>query len=319
MIDLGTLLTASGSSGQSWAYGINDQGVVVGASDNSLGGLDAFYFQTSVAGARMVAIPFGSAPGAGDSATALAINNTNQIVGTYYSSTYLETFPQFQYTTPGYVAFTYPIGGTVTYPGFLANLGFLDGLQTYLYPTAATAINSAGMSVGGGTDYPGGGDGAFLYNPGFNEYFGLPGLGYQAFGINSSNIIVGSAGGAGAVQWALVATKNNPKSTGYYVTVLGPLPSTGDHNGAAYGINTAGQIVGSSDVANATPHAFIYQSGKMTDLNDLIVPGQNGGFVTLSVATAINDAGAIVGYGQRAAGGAYFAFLAIPTVPTPVP
>jgi probable HAF family extracellular repeat protein len=139
----------------------------------------------------------------------------------------------------------------------------------------------------------------------------------QASAINSSGVIAGFLGGE-AVQWTLASTKG--KSTGYQgPTLLGALRSTGDTNSAALGINYSGQIVGYCDVGNATPHAFIYQNGKMTDLNDSIVPGQNGGFVTLSVATAINDSGTIVGYGQRTVGGPYFAFLAVPTVPSPLP
>jgi probable HAF family extracellular repeat protein len=134
--------------------------------------------------------------------------------------------------------------------------------------------------------------------------------------INSSNIIVGSSDGAsGTVAVQFTSGKKGPG-----VTLLGTLGSKANPagNSAALGINSAGQIVGYCDLASGS-RAFIYQNGVMTDLNNSIVPGQNGGFLTLSQATAINDNGAIVGYGLRTASGPYFAFLAIPTVPTPHP
>jgi probable HAF family extracellular repeat protein len=317
MIDLGTLTTAAGSGAESWAYGINDQGVVVGGSDNSLGGQDAFYVQTSVAGAQMVYISFGSDPSAQDWGWAEAINNSNEIVGTVLSSAL-----SIRGNPMGWSAFTYSVGGNTSYvPWYNYPITNIDTIPGYYATTAANAINSAGLIVGQGNLFGLYGGSEFDYSDGFlfrpniaPQTAQLPGAGAQANGINSSGVIVGSDGGA--VQWAVVSSK---KVAGYQITSLGALHSSGDTNGTALGINSAGQIVGSSDVANATPHAFIYQNGKMTDLNSLIVPGQNGGFVTLSVATAINEAGAIVGYGQRIAGGPYFAFLAIPTVPTPVP
>lgn len=71
------------------------------------------------------------------------------------------------------------------------------------------------------------------------------------------------------------------------------LGSLGGPLQAAYDINNNGWIVGSSDFAAQTPHAFIYRDGQMKDLNALIA---GNGWV-LTSANAINDAGQIVGTG----------------------
>jgi len=67
----------------------------------------------------------------------------------------------------------------------------------------------------------------------------------------------------------------------------------------ASAINNWGQIVGTSTTTNGE-HAFLYQDGTMTDLNDLVrlthISGPPG-FLTLTSADGINDRGQIVGEG----------------------
>ncbi len=71
---------------------------------------------------------------------------------------------------------------------------------------------------------------------------------------------------------------------------LGTLP--GDVYSEALGINGAGQIVGASYGANfATSRAFIWENGKMTDLNTLV----HSGSLYLLYANDINDKGVIAG------------------------
>jgi probable HAF family extracellular repeat protein len=80
----------------------------------------------------------------------------------------------------------------------------------------------------------------------------------------------------------------------------------------AYDINQKGQIVGSAAVMSTDMAAFLYDGGKMVDLNTLIDP--NSGW-TLTEATAINDDGWIVGRGWNNVNGTS-AFLLKP-VPEP--
>jgi probable HAF family extracellular repeat protein len=64
----------------------------------------------------------------------------------------------------------------------------------------------------------------------------------------------------------------------------------------AHAVNNLGQVVGSSATSDGN-HAFItdLQGGPMLDLNTLIPP--NSGWVRLSTADGINDAGQIIGTG----------------------
>jgi probable HAF family extracellular repeat protein len=88
-----------------------------------------------------------------------------------------------------------------------------------------------------------------------------------------------------AILFAL-ATPCASAQQAYEVTDLGTLGGT---VAFAYGINSAGQVVGSSAPAGTTPlHAFLYSQGTMTDLGTL------GG--AKSEAFGINDAAQVVGY-----------------------
>jgi probable HAF family extracellular repeat protein len=72
---------------------------------------------------------------------------------------------------------------------------------------------------------------------------------------------------------------------------LGTLP--GDAYSEALGINEAGQIVGVSyGVSFSTSRAFVWQNGKMTDLNTLI---HSGSHLYLLYANDVNDRGVIAG------------------------
>jgi probable HAF family extracellular repeat protein len=86
-------------------------------------------------------------------------------------------------------------------------------------------------------------------------------------------------------------------SAGYLVTDLGNLGA----NGNITAINNAGQVVGQVTLSDGTGHAFLYSGGKMTDLGTL------GG--SYSTATAINDAGQVVGGAQTTGSGPSHAFL----------
>jgi len=89
---------------------------------------------------------------------------------------------------------------------------------------------------------------------------------------------------------------------------LGTLP--GDAISEALGINESGQVVGVSYGAGFShPRGFLWQDGKMMDLNSLIPTGFN---LTLQVAGDINDRGEITGTAFDSSTKTSPAFLAIP-------
>jgi probable HAF family extracellular repeat protein len=88
---------------------------------------------------------------------------------------------------------------------------------------------------------------------------------------------------------------------------LGTLP--GDYSSYGNAINNFGQIVGSSCDVNNNCRGFLWEKGKMYDLNTLIPSNPN---VSLTLGAIIDDAGVIGGYGYDQAAGAYPAFVALP-------
>jgi probable HAF family extracellular repeat protein len=175
----------------------------------------------------------------------------------------------------------------------------------------AVAANDNGAVLGdyGASGSPG--SAALLWSaPGYAQAT-LPGLRcdhcdrlmISANAINASGTAVGQSqssvydngtlvsGGLFAVEWQAGT-----------VTSLGSLQDSG--TSAAYGINSGGDIVGSSRVGQASgapSHAFLYRQGAMLDLG--VLQGDAN-----SSADSINDSGQIVGVSSDAAG-AQRAFL----------
>ncbi len=302
--------------GQGQAYGINSSGEVVGTFGLYNGG---------------VTTPLGG--------TAYGINDSGQVVGTFglYSggATIGLAGTGYAINNAGYVvgqnsgqgqAYVYNINDRRTY-----GLGTLGGATSCAY-----GINSAGQVVGGSlpansggypnlpnpftcttTTYRGHIIGSTMTN--LLTYTSLPSFDYQywpsqAQGINNAGTIVGYMYDSNFIAFQY--------SNGA-LTVLGTLAGLNPPEGApvwcgysyAEAINNAGQIVGastpgSSEQAYFGPlHAFIYDNGVMTDLNNLIDPTLGW---TLEYAQAINDNGQIVGYGIGPDGNTD-AFLLTPT------
>jgi probable HAF family extracellular repeat protein len=274
----------------SWAYGINDSGQVVGGSSTSTGqAQEAFLY----ANGTMTGLTFGSS-----ASWAYGINNNGQVVG------------EAEYN-PGNEPVLYS-SGKVT------GLGTIGGQLGEAY-----AINASGIAVGTAattSQVPMTYD-AFLSNGTMTDLGSLGSGGSQANAINATGEVVGLCGMAytshSAISHAFLYSGGKMTDLG----VLAGLGIPSQESSAAFGINDSGQVVGvagsafgitftSPGMADSADHAFIYSNGLMTDLNSLISPGW-----TLEEATAINNAGDIVGVGVNPQG-ASDAFLLTP-VPEP--
>lgn len=94
------------------------------------------------------------------------------------------------------------------------------------------------------------------------------------------------------------------------------LGTLGGRGSAGFDINASGQVTGTSEPADGTTRAFLWDPAfGMLDLNDLVPPDL--GWDVLEEARAINDAGQITGYGFI--NGQARAFLLMPSVRTDIP
>ena len=173
---------------------------------------------------------------------------------------------------------------------------------------AAEAINKGGVVAGWSSD-PGEGPFSYVW-PGKRTLLGPRSRGdyYEtwdkAYGINDRRLVVGtSERGAYLWRWGLI-------------TWLGMLP--GHSFSRANDVNNRGRIVGVSGVEDwyggrdyTQGRAFLWERGRVFDLNKLIAPGTAW---ELEEARAINDRGQIVGWGfpSGRAAGVRHAFLLTP-------
>jgi probable HAF family extracellular repeat protein len=275
MVNLGTLPEHASS----FAYGLNDQGVVVGTSVDVAGNERAVRYQ----GGGVTDL------NAGNGSNAYGINDAGEIVGSAL------------FSMLGYTAFHRSTSGALTNLGTLSS-GLYGSSEAYAINPGGTIAGWASRDVGdsgfirlaGGSMTPVGFAGA------------PPGLMYgYAWDINSAGHAVGEGfNPAGEYHGFLY--------DGSTVKDLGVLP--GLNASMALGLNDSDQVVGILEPAAGANHAFVYQAGVMKDLNDLIPTGS--GWV-LTEARAINDAGAIVANGVSPTGKSR-AVLLIPDNTPPV-
>jgi probable HAF family extracellular repeat protein len=213
------------------------------------------------------------------------------------------------------------VGGATTVPGqrfdqagthaFLWERGAMRDLGTYPGGpmSRALGVNAAGQVVG--IARTAGGDlRATLWERGTMTDLGtLPGFtASRALRINEAGQVAGWAENAGG---PITGPSRAYLFGGGAMTDLGTLGGT---NSFAYGLNNRGQVVGISTTApgqvpmEAGTHAFLWERGRMTDLNELLAPGSGW---ELTFAFGINDAGQIAGSGL--VDGREHAFLLTPS------
>jgi probable HAF family extracellular repeat protein len=154
--------------------------------------------------------------------------------------------------------------------GVMTDLGTLNGGDF----SVAVDINTSGQVVGSSAQsqvYS-----AFLWE---NSLMADLSPLAQASGINEGGQVVG-------VSWVPGVPLRNHAFLWANGT-LTDLGTLGGLNSLASAINSAGQVVGNSDVGNGESHAFLWANGVMTDLGTL-----GGGF---SEASDVNTSGEVVG------------------------
>lgn len=253
-------LVRTGSLGGAFAVAeaINGSGHVAGYAQNTDGNTRSFTYRNGT----LAELPVFDS----QSSYALGINDAGHIVGGYFR--------------PGSSTRAY-----LNIGGVNRDLGTLGGSFSQ-----ARDINNRGQIVGfsNADDSNPVGAYAFLYANGVMTNLGTyNGASVsEATAINDNGLIVGHGWVQGSHHALIFA--------GGEVRDLGTL---GGRRSFAYDVNNLGQIVGeSNDPDDVNYLAYIYQDGRMTDLNTLIDPRE--GWV-LYQARAINDRGQIAAYGCR--------------------
>lgn len=291
MQDLGTLPGGS----QSYAYGINDAGQVVGYSQKTING-DITTHAFLYANGQMVDVNDLLQLGSGwELGSATAINNAGQIVGTSVTDQSGSTRGFLYRISDKSIQDIGSFGGNQNQPSAINDMGQATGYSEnnnykfigYIY-TGGLLKELSVLSV----NWP------FSFGCSINNNDEV--AGYSPIAVN------GSGGPAPkATLWQTDGTILN----------LGTLQNVNDnYDSFAYGINDLDQIVGSSDLSTEVgfaTHAFIYQDSKMYDLNNYL--SENQGW-TLIQANAVNNRGQIVGYGTNPQGQTH-AFLLNPLPP----
>src|SRR6185295_8157033 len=172
--------------------------------------------------------------------------------------------------------------GFIHEAGTTTTLGTLGGTES-----RARGVNESGVVIGDASLLGDAVRHAFRTEPPWStlEDLGtLGGAGSVAYGINGAGVAVGSAQAANGVSYPVVFTG-------------GAVQQLGNDAGRANAINASGVVVGSLNAAGA----FRAINGVVQNLNDLIPA--NSGWV-LWVASDVNDAGEIVGWGDQTVGAA---------------
>ena len=263
MISLGSIYSSYGAG--SFGSDINDAGAVVGYTHvNATDPPHAFVYRNGVM------TDLGTGFGAGSGSFAAGISNTGHIVGRRHAT-----------QLGAYRATLWRNGQIINLPG-LSQRG-----------SEANAVNDAGQVAG--LAWPSSGAArAVMWNNGVLRDLGTLGGNHEsaiAHDIANTGAVVGQAPTSGQRVHAFLWRDG-------VMSDLGALPS-GDGFSYAYGVNRFDQAVGLATVAGGQfdnrNRAVLYEDGRVIDLNTRVVNLPVN--VSLSTATAINDAGVIVGSG----------------------
>jgi probable HAF family extracellular repeat protein len=276
--------------GESFAFGANDRGQVVGAAANTVPDPFSVFFGW---GTQTRAFLWTQSQGlqdlgtlGGPDALAININDHGQIFGASYTSdvpnplTGIPTLDAFLYEKGTMTDIPNGFGGTVVNPLGANNRGELIGNASF--PDEVTShpfLWSKGKWIDLGT---------------FGGPFG------DANWINDAGAITGSAGTPDFAAHGFFWKKG-------VLTDIGTVD--GDDCSIGVNINSANQIVGLSFACNGdASHAFLWENGNIVDLNSLISQGSD---LQLEFAGNINDRGEISGLGVLPNGDTH-AFVLVP-------
>jgi probable HAF family extracellular repeat protein len=284
MSDLG-VIGGSSASLNSYAYGINDSGQIVGAAQVVGGDTNSYTFLYTGSAMQNLNV----------AGTAYGINNTGQIAGSGYNN------HAFRRNSDGSIQ---DLGTLSTY----------SAAKSY-----GRAINSSGQVAA----YDGIGMGQSATNQGFIWTNGtkqstgtLGGTNSTIYGINNAGLVVGTSEITGGYYTHAFLYADGQRID------LGTLGDTSQANQINNNGQIVGLSDGVFDDGNST-HGVLWTINAdgtvtMTDLNDLI---QGQGW-SLAEATGINEKGQIVGWGMVGEGfdAQQHAFLlSQETAPVPLP
>jgi len=302
-----------------YGYGINDSGVVVGASSTPTEGLRAFKYSGGSASPLVTTGPSKTSYGYGVNQAGTVVGSNYRILnGSAYERAVIYANGQaFELTGQGSAfesssaraianngtvvggstdkgAFVYStVSNTTTYLGTL--LGTTGSATLNATNNAGTTFVGSSVATGVNTTH------AMMYANGVMTDLGsLGGRISVANGISESGTVIG---------YSYLSGVNFQRAFTWSNGVMSQLGSLGGADTIARAINDVGTTVGVSG-----QQATIWNGTTAVNLNGLLAPGTTGW--TLRDASAINNKGQITGWGTF--GGGYHAFLLTPTaVPEP--
>lgn len=319
------------SSNYVYAYGVNNQGQVVGQVVTNYSNTTAVRWDSS---GRVTTISQ-TIPGSSGLNISWAINDSGVVVGR--SGAYKPAYWQNGGTTASYLASTgdaRDINNSGQVVGFNGtNVVIWDDGQTIstgiAQPSGSPKSGQhfeaeisengkvAATTIVNGKYRGSYWDGTSVVDIGtldaYPGYWPSSNLFCYAYGVNDSGQVVGCT----TVSSFWQAPKGHA-----FVWKSGTMMDLGtlgtDAYSSAYHINNKGQVVGWSSTREdgQASRAFLYESGQMIDLNSCIDGNSDW---HLDSATCINESGQVVGYGTKKVGNYSYsaAFLLTPVVPEP--